>query len=121
MVDALVSNDLLEYDRVKSEEGKRTRDKYYLRVKHGSEDTFEDLMSLVDSPENEISVYTRPQFHKPHPFVRFQNPEAGYLVRNANPAAVKSFNQATCPMVFDVINQTHEHILQHQLGVVRYI
>ena len=106
LIDSLVTAGLLQYDRQKDPDGKKTRDKYYLRVKLGAEDTFADLMSLVDNPENEIPVYTRPQFHKPHPFVRFQNPEAGYLVRNANPAAVKFFKKSICPKVFDVIN-TH--------------
>ena len=105
LIDALCADGILSYDRAKVEEGKRSRDKYYLKVTPGSEDSFEDLMNLVDAPGNTIPVYTRPQFESPLPFIRFNNPEAGELVRNANPAARKYFTKDHAPKVFDVINQ----------------
>ena len=105
LIDAACVNGLLSLHRTKVEEGKRSRDKYFLKVKAGAEDTFEDLLSIVDSEDNEITVYTRPQFTKPQPFSRFLNPEAGELVRNINPEARRSFTRAQCPKVFDVINQ----------------
>ena len=105
VIDTYVTAGLLSYSRVKSEEGKRTRDKYYLVIPEEAADTMEGLLSVVDSKENKICVWTRPQFEKPIPFMRFLNPEAGELVRNSNPEARKFFRKSHCPKVFDVINQ----------------
>ena len=99
ILNTLVNNGLLEFVR-EGENGS-----YKARVAKGAEDTMEDLMSDVDSPEIDIPVYTRPQYKKPIPFTRFYHPEAGSLVRNVNPEVVKSFDIEECPKVYEVINK----------------
>ena len=92
-------------DIKKGRPDKRTRDSYKVSVKKGKEETMENLLYLVDSKEIDIPVYTRPQFERPLPFVKFYNPEAGMLVRNANARADDSFTVESCPKVFEVINK----------------
>ena len=86
----------------------KSRDKFKLRVSKGMEDTFEDLVSIVNVIDVNIPVYTRPQFEAPIPFTRYYHPVAGPMVRNVNPEAVKHFRTEVCPKVFDAINKHME-------------
>ena len=65
----------------------------------------EDLLFIVDTPEVDIPVYTRPQFEEPMTFIKFYNPKAGPLVRNVNPEVKQYFTMDNCPRVFEVINK----------------
>ena len=103
---ALVEAGLLDIVRARSE--KKSRNKYQVRVKGGAEDTVADLLSIVDTEEIDIPIYTRPQFEAPLPFIKFYNPKAGQLVRNCNPAVKESFTLENCPDVFNVINKHME-------------
>ena len=93
--------DLLTFAR----SGETKRAEYRIVVQKDAEDTIEDLLSIVDKPEVEVPVYTRPQFQEPLPFIKFYNPEAGPLVRNIKPGVEKSFTLENCPKVFEVINK----------------
>ena len=105
VLNGLATAGLIKFHRAKVE-GKKTRDKYQLQVV--DHETMIELLALVDAPGNEVCVYTRPQFQPPLPFERFQNTEAGALVRNINPEARSYFSYENCPMVFDVINKHME-------------
>ena len=100
---ALVEAGLLEISRARPQ--KKSRNKYQVKVKEGAEDTMEDLLFIVDTPEVDIPVYTRPQFEEPMTFIKFYNPKAGPLVRNVNPEVKQYFTMDNCPRVFEVINK----------------
>ena len=103
LLHVFVNAGILEFVR-----GDQKRDKYRIRVVKGAEDTFEEFMAQVDSIEVEIPIYTRPQFTKPMPFTSFYHPEAGSMVRNVNPEAIRHINMYECPKVFEVINKHME-------------
>ena len=92
-------------DITKARADKKTRNAYKIQVKKDAEDTMEDLLSMVDTREVNIPIYTRPQFIEPLPFIKFYNPEAGRLVRNTNKLANEHFTMKNCPKVFEVINK----------------
>ena len=100
MLHTLTKEGLLEFTR-----GRKKRSSYRVRVVKGAEDTIENLLSIVDTAEADVAIYTRPQYMEPLPFVQYYNPEAGSMVRNINPEARQYFTTDHCPLVFDVINK----------------
>ncbi len=103
VIEALDEAGLLSVKRDRPD--KKTRNSYKVTVKKGAEDTMEDLLSIIDTPEVDLPVFTRPQFEEPLPFIKFYNPKAGELVRNTNPLAKQHFTMENCPKVFEVINK----------------
>ena len=97
--------------------GRKKRDKYRVRVVKGAEDTIEGMLSIVDTIDPPVPIYTRPQFERPQPFTKFYHPAAGSLVRH-NTKAREYMTVDAMPLVYDVINKhmdiawnVNEHLL----------
>ena len=87
--------------------GSGKRAKYSLKVQEEWIDFMEGLLSIVDTKEVDIAIYTRPMKVEPLPFTNFYNREAGAMVRNINPEVREKFEGVD--KVFEVINE-HQSI-----------